>query len=171
MALHALSTGRTPRVATAMTMLKQMLFKHQGQIGAALVLGGIDDTGAHLFTVAPHGSTDKLPYVTMGSGSLAAMAVFETYWKVDMTREEAVELVVEAIEAGIFNDLGSGSNVDVTIIEAHGTTNLRNYKTPNEKVAKAQSYKWRRGTTAYTKEGTLSLFPFSQTLSKLHKLT
>ena len=37
--LHALITGRVPRVATAMTMLKQLLFKHQGQIGAALVLG------------------------------------------------------------------------------------------------------------------------------------
>ena len=57
------------------------LHRHQGQIGAALVLGGVDVTGPQLFTVAPHGSTDKLPYVTMGSGSLAAMAVFESYWK------------------------------------------------------------------------------------------
>lgn len=48
------------------------------------MLGGIDCTGAHLYTIAPHGSTDKLPYVTMGSGSLAAMAVFESKWKKDM---------------------------------------------------------------------------------------
>lgn len=80
MELHALSTGRKPRVVTAMTMLKQMLFRYQGNIGAALVLGGVDDTGPNLFTVAPHGSTDKLPYVTMGSGSLAAMSIFETEW-------------------------------------------------------------------------------------------
>lgn len=97
-----------------------------------------------MFTVAPHGSTDKLPYVTMGSGSLAAMAVFETWWKPGLSRAEALELVVEAVEAGIFNDLGSGSNVDACIIEESGTEMLRNYKTPNEKVAKAQSYKWRR---------------------------
>lgn len=58
---------------------------HQGQVGAALVLGGVDSTGAHLFTVAPHGSTDKLPYVTMGSGSLAAMAVFESQWVKDLS--------------------------------------------------------------------------------------
>lgn len=45
------------------------------------MLGGVDATGAHLFTIHPHGSTDKLPYVTMGSGSLAAMAVFESGWK------------------------------------------------------------------------------------------
>ena len=34
------------------------------------MLGGVDESGPNLFTVAPHGSTDKLPYVTMGSGSL-----------------------------------------------------------------------------------------------------
>lgn len=47
-------------------------------MSAALVLGGVDVCGPHLFTVYPHGSTDALPYATMGSGSLNAMAVFET---------------------------------------------------------------------------------------------
>jgi hypothetical protein len=56
-----------------MTMLKQHLFRYQGHIGAYLVIAGVDPTGPHLFTVHAHGSTDKLPYVTMGSGSLAAM--------------------------------------------------------------------------------------------------
>ena len=96
-----------------MTMLKQHLFRYQGHIGAYLVVAGCDPTGSHLFTVHAHGSTDKLPYVTMGSGSLAAMSVFETQWKGDMTRDEAVKLTSAAIEAGIWNDLGSGSNVDV----------------------------------------------------------
>lgn len=58
--------------------------RYQGHVGAALVLGGVDSTGPHLFTIHPHGSTDKLPYVTMGSGSLAAMAVFESSWKPNM---------------------------------------------------------------------------------------
>jgi 20S proteasome subunit beta 2 len=83
--LHSLSTGRKPRVVTAMTLLKQMLYKYQGHIGAALVLGGFDASGPQLYTVYPHGSTDKLPYVTMGSGSLAAMSVFEGNWKPDMS--------------------------------------------------------------------------------------
>jgi len=150
--LHALSTGRKPRVVTAMTMLKQRLFQHQGSIGAALVLGGVDVTGAQLFTVAPHGSTDKLPYVTMGSGSLAAMAVFESYWKADLDRGSAVKLVCDAISAGIFNDLGSGSNVDVCVITASSTEMLRNYVKDNEKVVKERNYKFRRGTTAWKRD-------------------
>jgi len=152
MEMHGLSTGRKPRVVTAMTMLKQMLFRYQGHIGAALVLGGVDATGPQLFTIHPHGSTDKLPYVTMGSGSLAAMAVFESGWKPNMEREEALALVTAAISAGIFNDLGSGSNVDACVITADKTEMLRNFVKPNERVQKERSYGFRRGTTAWKKE-------------------
>ena len=41
-------------------------YRYQGYISAALVLGGVDLNGPTLHTVYPHGSTDKLPYVTMG---------------------------------------------------------------------------------------------------------
>lgn len=150
--LHALSTGRKPRVVTCMTMLKQHLFRYQGYIGAYLVVAGVDPTGVGLFTVHAHGSTDKLPYVTMGSGSLAAMAVFETRWKNELTRDEAVELCSQAIQAGIFNDLGSGSNVDVCVITAQKTTLMRNYVKPNERGRKEKSYKFERGTTAVLNE-------------------
>lgn len=148
--LHSLSTGRAPRVATCMTMLKQHLFRYQGHIGAYLVVAGVDPTGVSLFTVHAHGSTDKLPYVTMGSGSLAAMSVFETQWKPSLTREEAIELSAEAIKAGIFNDLGSGSNVDVCVIEKDKPTQvLRNYMKPNERGEKERNYKFAPGTTAW----------------------
>lgn len=66
--------------------------------------------------VYPHGSTDSLPYCTMGSGSLNAMAVFEDGFKEDMDVEEAKKLVARAIRSGIYNDLGSGSNVDLCVI-------------------------------------------------------
>ncbi|KAJ1524711.1 proteasome core particle subunit beta 2 [Nowakowskiella sp. JEL0078] len=155
--LHRLQTGRQSRVVTAMTMLKQHLFRHQGHIGAALVLGGVDLNGPQLYTIYPHGSTDKLPYVTMGSGSLAAMAIFESRWKPNMTREEGIELVKDAIESGIFNDLGSGSNVDVVVITKENTEILRNYKKPNQRVAKEQSYKFPRGKTPFIKSDIRSL--------------
>jgi len=165
MEMHALQTGRKPRVVTAMTMLKQMLFRHHGQIGAALVLGGVDATGPHLFTVHPHGSTDKLPYVTMGSGSLAAMAVFESGWKANMNREDALTLVKAAIAAGIFNDLGSGSNIDACIITANQTEMLRNVEMPNKRVEKERDYKFRRGTTAWKKEDIRKFIIDEQVLS------
>lgn len=53
-----------------------------------------------LLQVYPHGSTDSLPYCTMGSGSLNAMAVFEASYKDDMTQQEAESIVARAIRSG-----------------------------------------------------------------------
>jgi len=146
--LHKLSTGRQPRVVTAKTMLQQMLFKYQGHVSAALILGGVDVTGPSLYTIYPHGSTDSLPYVTMGSGSLAAMAVFESGYKRNMEKQEGIDLVVAAIKAGIFNDLGSGSNVDVVVITKSTTEILRNYQLLNPRpYRREKGYNFPRGAT------------------------
>jgi len=152
--LHRLATNSEPRVCTALTRLKQHLFKYQGHVSAALVLGGVDTTGSYLYTVYPHGSTDKLPYATMGSGSLAAMAVFESKFKDDLDEKSAVALVDEAIQSGIFNDLGSGGNVDICILsKTHGMTMLRNYQRPTlDRYTPPKPRVFPPGTTAILSE-------------------
>jgi len=157
--LHRLATGQEPRVNTAMTRLKQKLFQYQGHVSAALVLGGVDVEGSHLYTVYPHGSVDRLPYATMGSGSLAAMAVLEAGYKDDLDEAAAVELVSQAIQSGIFNDLGSGSNVDVTVIRRGKTVGesevkyLRNLVTPNPRLYQRKAgYNFPKGSTEWLKE-------------------
>ena len=47
--------------------------------------------------------------------------------------EEAKKLVSEAIAAGIFNDLGSGSNIDLAVISKSKLDFLRPYSVPNKK--------------------------------------
>lgn len=126
--LLRLSTGSQSRVVTSLTLLKRMLYRYQGHVSAALVLGGVDINGPHLYSIHPHGSTQRLPYTTMGSGSLAAMAVFENRYTEDMEEADAIILVRDAIRAGIFNDLGSGSNVDITVISKSGVNRMRTYE-------------------------------------------
>merc|ERR1712151_1448884 len=118
--LLRLATGTQPRVCTVVRRLSKMLFKYQGYIGCALVLGGVDCTGPHLYQIYPHGSTDMLPFTTMGSGSLAAMSILESEYKDGLTEQDGIDLVAKAIRAGIFNDLGSGGNVDVCVIKKDG---------------------------------------------------
>mmetsp|Transcript_1582 Transcript_1582/g.3511 ORF Transcript_1582/g.3511 Transcript_1582/m.3511 type:complete len:298 (+) Transcript_1582:171-1064(+) len=131
--LLRMNTHSQSRVVTACTLLKRRLFQHQGHISAALVLGGCDINGPGIYQIHPHGSTAKLNYTTMGSGSLAAMAMFESSWREDMDEAEAVKLVQRAITAGIFNDLGSGSNCDVCVIRTDQSVDYRrNDLTPNE---------------------------------------
>ena len=62
----------------------------------------------------------------MGSGSLQAMTIVEAQYKDDMTRDEPIALVIEAISAGIYHDLGSGSHVDYCVLEEGKTEMFRN---------------------------------------------
>ncbi|KAL0239057.1 hypothetical protein PCE1_004748 [Barthelona sp. PCE] len=130
--LHRLESSRPSRVVTAMTMLRQRLFRHMGHIQAALVLGGYDPIdGPSLLSISPHGSVHTPPFVTMGSGSLCAMSVFERGYANTLTEEEGVQLVKRAILSGIINDMGSGSNVDVCVIRGiDDITYMRNVETP-----------------------------------------
>ena len=138
-----------------MTRLKQFLFKYQGHVSAALVLGGIDETGSYLYTVHPHGSVDQLPFATMGSGSLAAMAIFEAGYRDDLEEQEAIDLCAHAIKAGIFNDLGSGGNVDICVISKskQSARVLRTYEAPIPHIPRThKGYQFPRGTTEWLSE-------------------
>jgi len=155
--LLRLATRTQPRVCTVVRRLSQMLFKYQGYVGCALVLGGVDVTGPHLYQIYPHGSTDMLPFTTMGSGSLAAMSVLESEYQEDLNIEDGKKLVAKAIRAGIFNDLGSGGNVDVCVITKEGGTILRNWEKPNERKFKMPPPAFPKGTTPVLKEDILKL--------------
>jgi 20S proteasome subunit beta 2 len=89
----------------------------------------------------------------MGSGSLNAMAVFESGYRDDMAEQDAVDLVVAAIRSGIYNDLGSGSNVDICVITKDGVDYRRNLQFLQEKTyARAHPQRFAPGTTTVLKE-------------------
>ncbi|CAM9864620.1 unnamed protein product [Pylaiella littoralis] len=106
------------RVAAAAFLLKRHLFRYQGVVSAALVLGGVDATGEHIYQIHDGGSFAEVQFTAMGSGSLAALSALERGHRENLTEQEAKELVLEAIAAGIDNDLGSGSNIDICVITA-----------------------------------------------------
>jgi len=150
LALLRLNTQRQSRVATALAMLRQHLFPYQGHIGAYLILGGVDINGPQLHMIHAHGSSDQLPYATMGSGSLAAVAVLESNYKENMDVEEGADLVRSAIRAGVMNDMGSGGHIDVVIVRRDGVERRRNVELPKgaERVyRKPGGYSFARGTT------------------------
>lgn len=165
--LHRLEADvDTMPVVMAKTLLKRYLFQYQGHVGAALILGGYDKEGPQLTSIHPHGSTDNLPYITMGSGSLAAMAVFEARYRPDLTEEEGKKLVRDAIAAGVFNDLGSGSNIDLCVIKKDKVDYLRPYEVANNRGVKQGNYKYPIGTTAVLKSTRIPIEVVSTTVQR-----
>ncbi|XP_023270467.1 proteasome subunit beta type-7-like [Seriola lalandi dorsalis] len=155
--IFSLNSGRNPRVVMAVNILQDMLYRYHGQIGANLILGGVDCTGNHLFTVGPYGSVNKVPYLAMGSGDLAALGILEDGFKPDLELEEAKELVRVAIHAGIMNDLGSGNNIDICVITRQGVDYIRPYQESEYNDNRKMKYKYRAGTTPVLTEKVVPL--------------
>ena len=142
--LHRLNTRSENRVQMAAGRLATHAFQYGGYIGTHLIVGGVDVKGPQLIECTSDGVTKASPFATTGSGSLAAMGVLEVNYREGLGQEDAVKLVVAAIEAGIYHDLGSGSNVDVAIIKRGKVEYLRNLKTDNYKLfSKPDGYKFR----------------------------
>jgi proteasome alpha subunit len=65
--------------------------------GTALLVAGVDETGAHLFETDPSGALVAYKAGSIGAGKNAIMDVFEEEYQEDMTMEEAVLLGLKAL--------------------------------------------------------------------------
>eukprot|EP00667_Euglena_gracilis_P019822 EG_transcript_21297 len=158
LALQRLNSGKQSRVVNAETLLKRHLFRYQGHVSAALILGGVDVNGPYLSSIAPHGSTQLAPFQTMGSGSYAAMAVLEAGYHDDLTEKEAIELVHKAVCRGIFEDLGSGSDVNIRVIRKDSSEYFHPYDKPNPREFR-KPYTFPLGSAVVLKETVKVLNP------------
>lgn len=129
----ASSSSHVASVASICRFLQDILYDQGGSCQATLIVGGVYKSKAMLRAIHPHGSQDALAFTALGSGGMAAMGVLESSYRHDLTLEEAIELVTRAITAGIVNDLGSGSQVDLCIITAEGT-DYRRCAVPEEQL-------------------------------------
>jgi 20S proteasome subunit beta 2 len=112
---------------------QESLFQAGGQLGANLILGGVSEGKAYLRALHPHGSMDiDLPFAALGSGGLAAMGILEDGYASINTVEDGIALCQQAIVAGIKNDLGSGSQVDICVMYPNGTSKLQRCVVPEE---------------------------------------
>lgn len=117
------------------TFFQDRLFKAQGKLGVNLILGCVDGNHGtpHLRAFHEHGSMDvDLPFAALGSGGLAAMSMLERGYHNQLTLPEAITLVQSAIVAGIQNDLGSGSQVDLCIIRPDGSSHMERCVVPSQ---------------------------------------
>ncbi|ELQ75800.1 20S proteasome, regulatory subunit beta type PSMB7/PSMB10/PUP1 [Trachipleistophora hominis] len=119
--------SRKAPVKYVISVISKHLFQYQGAVSAALIVAGRYKSTYHLYSIAPDGTVNPGFYLSMGSGSLAAVSVLEARYRAGMSMHEIKELGACAVKAGIMNDLYSGSNVDCVVIDGTGTNVVRNF--------------------------------------------
>jgi len=66
--------------------------------GTALLIGGVDDVGVHLFETDPSGALVSYKAGSIGSGRQAVMELFEEKYRDGMSMDEAILLGLEGLQ-------------------------------------------------------------------------
>lgn len=90
-----------------------------------LILAGYDEKPG-IYSLDPFGGfSEKDKFYSTGSGSPFAYGVLESGFKENLTREEAISLVIKAIKTSIERDIGSGGKgFNVVVIDKDGYKEL-----------------------------------------------
>ena len=123
--LYRLEHKRPIPVGSAGRLVANMLFSSRlAPLVTQILLGGIDYSGPHVFSLDPFGSLTEEKCVATGSGSPIAYGVLEDKYKEDMTIKEALPIVVRSIESAMKRDVASGDSFDVVVIDGKGYREL-----------------------------------------------
>lgn len=120
--LRQYELGREVSVRAASQLTSVLLYQNRMYpYISMLVLGGVDHSGPHIYTLDPLGSLLEEPkFGATGSGSVIAYGVLEDEYKDGMTVEEAKELAVRAVKAAKARDTASGGRIQVHKITQEG---------------------------------------------------
>jgi len=90
------------------------------------ILGGVDDEGSHIYSIALGGTTEE-EYTVTGSGSQYALGVLEQEYDDDVTVDEAKTMAAKAIQSAVERDLASGNGINVAVVTDDGV-DITRYK-------------------------------------------
>lgn len=79
--------------------LQQVYTQHGGgrPFGVALIFGGVDATGPHLFDTHPSGTYKGFKATTLGAGRETVLEILKAEYREDLTLEESIKLATKCL--------------------------------------------------------------------------
>ena len=82
----------------------------------ALIIGGVDSEGGHVYSLDAAGGAIEDKYVTTGSGSPYVYGVLEDNFKDGLSTSDGIDLTIRALNAAMKRDAASGDGMDIAKI-------------------------------------------------------
>ena len=117
-ALYRLRNGKDISLEAAAAVSSNIL--HSSPAYVQTLIGGVDDTGASIYSLDAAGGMIKDTFISTGSGSTFAYGVLEDRFYEDITVEEATEVALRAIKAATERDTFSGNGFLVANVTKDG---------------------------------------------------
>jgi len=123
--LYKLNMDRPLPVSSAARLIANLLFSARyAPLLTQVLIGGVDDTGPHVFSLDPFGSLTEEKCVATGSGSPIAYGILEDRYKEDLSLEEFLPIIVKAVNSAMKRDAASGDSFNVAVIDGKGYREL-----------------------------------------------
>jgi proteasome beta subunit len=123
--LYKMNFGRPMPLRAASRLVANVLFSSRyAPLIAQVLVGGIDDTGSHVYSLDPLGSLTEEKCVATGSGSPVAYGVLEDKYQEGASFKEMLPVVVHAVKAAMKRNIATGDSFDVATISKEGYQEL-----------------------------------------------
>jgi proteasome beta subunit len=123
--LYKLNNGRPIPIKAASRLVANLLFSARlAPLIAQILVGGVDTTGPHVFSLDPFGSLTEEKCVATGSGSPIAYGVLEDKYKKGAKIKDVLPVVVRAVDSAMKRDIASGDSFDMAVITKEGYRSL-----------------------------------------------
>ncbi len=115
--LYRLQRGSIIPVKGAATLMSNILNQRKfAPFYVQLIVGGVDISGPHIFSIDAAGGSIEDKYTSTGSGSPYVFGVLEDNYRDGITVEEGVNLSIRALSAAMKRDSASGNGMDIAVI-------------------------------------------------------
>ncbi|MEM3622614.1 MAG: archaeal proteasome endopeptidase complex subunit beta [Candidatus Bathyarchaeia archaeon] len=119
--LYKINMSRPLPISSAARLVANLFFSSRyAPLLTQVLIGGIDDTGPHVYSLDPFGSLTEEKCVATGSGSPIAYGVLEDKYKEDMSVAELLPIIVKAVNSAMKRDAASGDSFNVAVIDDNG---------------------------------------------------
>ena len=116
--LYKINMNRPMPVSAAARLVANLLFSARYlPLATQVLVGGIDDTGPHVYNLDPYGSLTEEKSVSTGSGSPIAYGILEDKYQENMTIKEILPIIAKAVNAAMKRDIGSGNSYNIIVID------------------------------------------------------
>ena len=115
--LYKVKRGTPMSIKAASTLLANIMNQRKfAPFYVQLLVGGVDQEGAHMYSLDAAGGSIPDKFVTTGSGSVFVYGVLEDHYKDGMSMDEGLDLAVRGITAAMKRDSASGDGMLVASI-------------------------------------------------------
>jgi proteasome beta subunit len=123
--LYKINLNRPIPISSAARLVANLLFSARYiPLATQVLVGGVDETGPHVFNLDPYGSLTEEKSVSTGSGSPIAYGILEDQYREGMTVSELLPVIAKAVNAAMKRDVASGNSYNIIIIDKNGSREL-----------------------------------------------